>query len=543
MMLMMKRILICFILLVLLLAPVSCGSPPQETGGNVIYFAKQTSGSVQQQILGPLNETWENNRWITRFKEKLGVDVKYSWLVDQSQYFEKLSLMMSKGELPDVFIVDTNRFYSLYKAGLLKNLDGLFEQYASDDLKAYFADAGQEMWDAVTVDGHLYGIPNLYSPLDRLQYLWIRTDWLKNLNLSEPKNFHDVLDIAQAFTERDPDRNGKKDTFGFGVRGRPDIWREYYSFTGLFYGLGGMVPRITLDESGKVTKSEISNANKKALEKIVALYAEGIIDPYFSTITDQQVTEAIAQNKIGMFFGEHWVPQAILSSVYEQAVKTNPDFEWKAFPIYDMNGEYAKQNIPLPCNGWFVVNKDYQKPETLIRMLNVFLETAREDPEFYMDNEHVKSIWAISPVSLLSYKANVEIYDKANAVLDGQTGYGDVTRDIKTMVDILKKWEEEKSPKSWGISVIYGKGGAIGVLKEYLAQGVPYPPDYYYEIPETAANFGGVLDQIRDQYYLDVILGKKKISDYDNYVSQWLSSGGQLMLDDLNELYKDNKPQ
>ena len=519
----------------------ACKGNNQASSGNTISFGMQTSGTVQQQVLGPLGETWENNRFIKLYKDKLGVDVKYSWLVDTSQYFEKLSLQMSKGQLPDVCLVDTNRLYSIEAAGLIQPLDGIYEKNASADLKADFADAGDEIWDAATINGHLYGIPNLYSPLDRMQYVWIRTDWLKKLNLPEPKNFQDVLDIAAAFTKNDPDGDGKNDTYGFGMRGKPDLWREYYSFKGLFEAFGGLPPRLVADGSGNITKSEITQADKNALGQVAQLVADGEINPKFSTISDEQVTEEIAQNRVGMFFGEHYAPQMLLSSIYSKMKAASPDYDWKAYPIYDMQGNYAKQDTPLACNGWYVVRKGYQNPQTLIRMLNVFVEAIKENPDYYQDSATIKSIWSISPVSLLAYNANIDIYDKVNAILDGSTSYDSATQDIKTSADILRLWQSKQDPSAWGWHTIYDKDGAMGVLKQYVGNKALDPPDYYYEVPQSAENFGGVLDQLRDQYYLDVLLGKKKISDFDSFVSQWNSSGGQLMMGDINKIYQQEK--
>ena len=541
---MMKRVFVFLLCVSILLGLSACGQKTEEPkSANTITFAKQTSGSVQQNVLGPLGESWEDNRWIQKFKEELDLDVEYEWLVDSSQYFEKLNLMMSRSDLPDVFLVDTNRFYQLHAAGSLKPLTGLFEEYASDQLKAYFADAGEAIWDAVTIDGELYAIPNLYSPLDRLQYLWIRTDWLEKLDLEEPKSFRDVLNISTAFTTRDPDGNGKNDTYGFGVCGKPDIWREYYSMKGFFSAFGGMEPRLILDADGKVTKSEISNENQYALEQIAQLVAKGEIDPNFSTLSQQQITEAIGQNKVGMFFGEHWVPQTVLSSMYEKAAETNPDYEWKAFPIYDMDGNFAKQSIPLACNGWYVINQDYEHPEMLIKMLNVYVEACEEEPDYYMDSEEIKSIWAISPVSLMTYMANVDLYDDIHAVLNGEKSYDSVTANVQNSVDIIRKWRENKDPASWAWHTINDEDGAISVLKQYLENDVCVEQDYYFEIPASAANFGAVLDQIRDQFYLDVILGKKSASQFNEFTKQWIDSGGQMMLDDLNKIYSQVKQQ
>ena len=47
--------------------------------------------------------------------------------------------------------------------------------------------------------------------------LFIRKEWLDKLNLQMPKTLDDLLNVAKAFTFRDPDGDGKVDTYGFGA--------------------------------------------------------------------------------------------------------------------------------------------------------------------------------------------------------------------------------------------------------------------------------------------------------------------------------------
>lgn len=42
----------------------------------------------------------------------------------------------------------------------------------------------------------------------------IRQDWLDNLNLQAPQTTDELYTVAKAFTDNDPDQNGKNDTYG-----------------------------------------------------------------------------------------------------------------------------------------------------------------------------------------------------------------------------------------------------------------------------------------------------------------------------------------
>ena len=71
------------------------------------------------------------------------------------------------------------------------------------------------MINLVTFDGHQYGLPEP-PPLPKREGLVIRKDWLDKLGLEVPTTPEELLAVAKAFTEQDPDGNGKNDTYGLG---------------------------------------------------------------------------------------------------------------------------------------------------------------------------------------------------------------------------------------------------------------------------------------------------------------------------------------
>ena len=58
------------------------------------------------------------------------------------------------------------------------------------------------------------GIPSSYNPFN-YQYLFVRTDWLKELGLPEPKTMDDFIKIAEAFKTKNP--GGTKQAYGIAV--------------------------------------------------------------------------------------------------------------------------------------------------------------------------------------------------------------------------------------------------------------------------------------------------------------------------------------
>lgn len=66
------------------------------------------------------------------------------------------------------------------------------------------------------VNGKRYRIGKMANVLPN-HTIVIRKDWLDNLGLSIPETPEELLEICRAFTEDDPDGNGKDDTWGISM--------------------------------------------------------------------------------------------------------------------------------------------------------------------------------------------------------------------------------------------------------------------------------------------------------------------------------------
>lgn len=109
---------------------------------------------------------------------------------------------------PDLSLVEFSGLGALVGAG------------ASEPLDRYLAD----MRDAAALnpllprmlvhDGKVHGLPVTGHPLA----LYIRQDWLARLGLKAPATWDEFALVAEAFTKKDPDGNGKHDTYGLAER-------------------------------------------------------------------------------------------------------------------------------------------------------------------------------------------------------------------------------------------------------------------------------------------------------------------------------------
>ena len=67
-----------------------------------------------------------------------------------------------------------------------------------------------------TVNGVCYGLDQP-GTIVRNEGILIRKDWLDKLGLKVPKTTDEFFEVMKAFTFKDPDGNGKNDTYGLGA--------------------------------------------------------------------------------------------------------------------------------------------------------------------------------------------------------------------------------------------------------------------------------------------------------------------------------------
>src|SRR5690606_5099577 len=98
----------------------------------------------------PVGQSLEDNIWITSYREELGIDLTYDWIVNSAQFNEKLNVNIVSGDLPDFMQVDARQFQLLVEGDMLYDMTEVFDNYASDMMKAAFTGAAL---DAATFQG------------------------------------------------------------------------------------------------------------------------------------------------------------------------------------------------------------------------------------------------------------------------------------------------------------------------------------------------------------------------------------------------------
>ncbi len=275
---------------------------------------------------GPPPDDWLAYKII---REKLGIDFKAvmlpSTLTDQDT---KINAAAAANNLPDIVLVNRDVWYRLAKAGLLAPVDRMLPMMPVRT-KTHYEDAVARK--LVTLNKVMYGLPEP-GQLPITDGFVIRQDWLDKVNMKAPRNLDEFMEVAKAFTFKDPDGNGKDDTYGFGA---------YLESLGLqqaglglrfewLFGAFGVAGTWNVSEA-KNFGLNVRNPNMmKAVAYIKSLVDNKVIDPDWNTVKKDEYRARWKQGKWGMMHENF----AALSTVanYKDFDKNFPNGLWAAPP-------------------------------------------------------------------------------------------------------------------------------------------------------------------------------------------------------------------
>lgn len=95
--------------------------------------------------------------------------------------------------------------------------------------------------------------------------------------------------MLKAFTEQDPDGNGKNDTYGVAAAGFIGSEAPYTNYLPQFWQ--NAYPSFTYDENGVWYDGFNTQETKDALLRLQQAYADGVIDPESLTMGTKDVRE------------------------------------------------------------------------------------------------------------------------------------------------------------------------------------------------------------------------------------------------------------
>lgn len=531
-----------FVLLLMIIVLVGSMAVPGMAEAELIDFTYvRYLEPIHTDMLNAIGSTLEDSVWSKAYADELGIRIISEWtLPTPDEYRAKLGITIASGELPDmirtagVTSADFALVNNLMENGMLADLTDVFEEYASDDLKAYYEAAGKEVWYPVTYEGRIMGIPRLIGAENSSDcFIWLRQDWLDNLGMQPPETMDELLEIIRTFKDNDPDGNGKSDTIG--------LYADNTVITSLrgFCNCYHAYPEIWVNDDNGIAYGSVLPEMKNALTKLAELYAGGYLQQEFYTMDNLSAMESIVNGTCGAIFSQQWQGIDRIQACYDN----NPDARWVAYLLPSCDDQPVRPQTGLNAGDYMLVSAKYEHPEFLIQMLNLFIEKAwlgtSEDYDTFFNSDGIEH-WVFSPVALepvgknyylnqLPLKEAIEKDSKDNLTLPAQF----------SLFDYAQAWLKNNENEWHGWYNIYGDETASNYKIGHYLENDLFQYNAYCNAPtESMSMYWNALQTMEQEIITQIITGNKTTDDFDDFVENWMSSGGADCVKEVNDWYK-----
>ncbi|MDP3177765.1 MAG: hypothetical protein Q8M76_07665, partial [Spirochaetaceae bacterium] len=460
--------------------------------------------------------------------------------IDNNRYHEILNIKLAAGEIPDFFYLkQADTLNNYVKQGVLAKIPmDLAKKYAPNLVKAIQENAPGYLEMGV-VKGAQYGLPAVNATNVFHIPLVYRSDWMKKVGVTKtPETLAEFESLMYKFARNDPDGNGKNDTYGLSQDGLNAIFGAFGQVPFDHNSKGAAGTDYWMVKSGKVVNSMITAEAKSALAIMAKWYKDGIIDPEFITGENQggywAISHAFIKGRVGFTTRGnyyHWAMPGVYMDVGSDGKKTPclPGAVAKEFIAVDpkatlvlgpaLKGPTGAQGIKSynMLMNFYVIGKQVEKDQAkMIKILQMMEESA--DPDFIkrteVSNGAMDKYWKLVDLESESF-VNVPPYDK-------DVGYS--SRIGGKLLNVVLPFPPKAYREQWAYSMAYEKGGITSAIQVGLPVAIKYKTD---------------LMKMRDEAYIAIISGAKSVDYFDEFVKNYLASGGADAQKEANDYYEE----
>ncbi|MGN0779034.1 MAG: hypothetical protein ACI4MJ_07805 [Aristaeellaceae bacterium] len=298
--------------------------------------------------------------------------------VDWTNYKEYYQMLSATDSLPDVFTTltissndanDTAFYENLIQSGRIQPLPEDLSAYPN--LERTIALVDYTAWK----DGRYYAIPRI-SFLDTIlsstdAAMVVRRDWMDNLQLDDPQNLTEFIELIAAFARDDPDGNGIDDTIGYNVNNLSALGK---------WVMLGIAPDCNtydwIEREGRYIPSWYSEDFTRVVEAYRTMYTTGGLDPDFYVKNPQEVLADFAAGRLGALeyksspsamqeLAEVWYQYQ--TTPFEECVDILP-----MFPAFD-GVVYCNSSLPFWSESFISAHVDAEKLDRILRLYDYLL--------------------------------------------------------------------------------------------------------------------------------------------------------------------------
>ncbi|WP_054949762.1 extracellular solute-binding protein [Numidum massiliense] len=304
-------------------------------------------------------------------EEKFNVELNIEYLPWGEDFKNQTNVKLASGDAPDMFLTDGNRSATYAIDGILGDMTPFV---SPETMPNYFKWVTETELERYAIHNSFVRAP---IPFARNVYrsYYIRKDWLDKLKLDIPKNYDEMIEVMRAFTFKDPDGNGKNDTYGMSASGGGRVVSIDFP-QWIHHDLIGAIMIENKEFIDVLTDLRV----EKVIDDVIAMLDEGIVDPDWFLNDGSAHFDKAAQGKVGI------VASGVLdgffdsnpNSIHNKTKAIQPDAAWVPFnPFPDKPGVWTEN---LPGNPFvFPKAAAEERPENIKRTVEILDWLASEE--------------------------------------------------------------------------------------------------------------------------------------------------------------------
>lgn len=486
-----------------------------------------------------------DNNFFTRYTmDKINVQTKTIWSVDETAYVEKITLDMASDNLPDIFSISNDNyllFLTLVENGMLADLTEAYEKCANWYLKDTAASFDFAHFEPYTIDGKLYGIPTGRYGYEHNMF-WVRGDILDELGIKSEdiRTLEDIENLLVTFKEKYPDKiplalNYQDPLTNYGVSFSADPIAM----------LNGAQPRQWVwDEDGSVVYGSTQPGMKEALKTLNDWYTRGLIDMEFATRSGTGVMDALTTSGEALSWFAPWWFGWNVSDLY-----TNVEGAY-VVPINAPLNDAGEYHVPWgpEAGSVMLISAKCEHPEAAIKLLNIDFDMTRgfdEELTRQWDNardENNPDRLVVKMNQLEPGGINIEYNNVVPTFGHGVKTYIE-TGDMSGLTCPMEVSETLMAAGYASGDPMYQDSYSRGV---YLSRAIAAPmtdaenviihKPAFTQVTPSYSDLWPSLLTLERVAMLQFVMGERPVDEFDSFVEQWLAEGGQTLTDEINEM-------
>nr|WP_295286412.1 sugar ABC transporter substrate-binding protein [uncultured Blautia sp.] len=485
----------------------------------VTYTLGQMSGANNSNL--PDGNTYEDNAYTRYLKKILNIQNENEYMEREDRYDEFVNILIKDQTLPDVLVIsDREMLKELVENDLVEDLTEAYQNCTSKRIKEMFESYGSGLLESVKFDGKLMAIPETVTDHGP-RLMWLRKDWIDELGLEEPETLEDAFDIVEAFVQNRMGTSEGEEPVGLACD--TDLvgsTSSSYSVDPVFDKFRSS-PRKWINQNGEIVYGSVTEETKEALSYLHDLYERGVLDQNFALRAQNNLRDLVVNGKCGAFFGLWWTPNNPLMDAYEN----DKDAEWK--PYYLQEVDWQNVYASFRDSKYVVVRKGYEHPEIVMKIISVLFDYSRYTAE---DADEVNEYFALNVeptarplvINVDYNEATFQITKDILTVMSGRRNENTLSEIAKSYYYAAEKYicGESDTPEDW--AAYESRLVAVGRLLDgnYRSTKSRYLDDTDGEVPKS-------LLQLEKDSFIQIIMGVKPISYFDEFVEKWYEEGGE----------------